>query len=298
MLPLVGIGSAATRALAQSAPQTTPLPDRVDNSHLFPPVKDQGDRNTCAAFVVAATAEAAIMRDSGRRVVLSEEYLIHKMFARSEPPYSEAMDCGQVIEVAQISGFALEADWPYQPQLLANGKPCTAPGQPGSECPPPSTAQAAPEPVCDKPSAPPSWIDEKAARLRVDGWAFSQEVYGTWNTNARGEVRLQDVMRRLTVNGGGLIATIKQAACSEGWADDGTITVPASLRGMSREALEEVPNHFVVLTGYDVARREFYFRNCWGKDWGRGGYGTISFETYITPIVTGSLLSVRKGTAV
>ncbi len=42
--------------------------------------------------------------------------------------------------------------------------------------------------------------------------------------------------------------------------------------------------HAIVLTGYDDTTREFTFQNSWGKEWGDGGYGTMSYDfatTYI-----------------
>ncbi|NIR30889.1 MAG: hypothetical protein GWN84_16555, partial [Gammaproteobacteria bacterium] len=36
--------------------------------------------------------------------------------------------------------------------------------------------------------------------------------------------------------------------------------------------------HAIVLTGYDDATMEFSFLNSWGKDWGDGGYGTVTYE--------------------
>lgn len=43
--------------------------------------------------------------------------------------------------------------------------------------------------------------------------------------------------------------------------------------------------HAIVLVGYDDATREFIFQNSWGKDWGDGGYGRMSYafvEGYAT----------------
>jgi len=37
-------------------------------------------------------------------------------------------------------------------------------------------------------------------------------------------------------------------------------------------------NHSVVITGYDLNKKVFMFKNSWGESWGQKGYGTIPFN--------------------
>jgi hypothetical protein len=37
--------------------------------------------------------------------------------------------------------------------------------------------------------------------------------------------------------------------------------------------------HVIVLYGYDMDKKIFYFKNSWGNDWGSQGKGTITFDT-------------------
>ena len=50
---------------------------------------------------------------------------------------------------------------------------------------------------------------------------------------------------------------------------------------MRDECLETPQNcgtHAVVLTGYDLNKKVFYFKNSWGQYWGEGGYGTLTID--------------------
>lgn len=253
-LALAGTGGLAAAALAQAGEQ--PLPERFDINHLMSPVKDQGERQTCAAFAVVAAAEAAFARDRGQRLVLSEDYLLHKHHANRSRPADETTDIFAMIEAAEKYGFARDEDWPYQPRICPTGAI-----EPGCPLTPPDIAA----------------IDRKADTLRHGLWY----PYGTDENRDRTDRkngRQKFLATLIWRTQSAVIFNTVLPASHEGWGDDGTLSFPEGLRGASGDVIDEQPGHFAVLTGFDFARREFYFKNSWGPDWGRGGYGTIPFS--------------------
>jgi hypothetical protein len=231
------------------------MPERFDINDLMGPVKDQGERQTCAAFAVAAAAEAAFARDTGQRVVLSEEYLLHKIYGHMARPADETSDLGVMTDITRKHGFALDEDWPYQPRICATGVT-----EPGCPLTPEDTAA----------------IDQKADRLRYRDWkgAMLDALYHDRDPFGRRQRYLAGLIWRERA---APIFTTVLPADGEGWADDGMLSFPESLRRLSRGQIEAMPKHMAVLTGFDFARREFTFKNSWGRDWGRDGYGTIPF---------------------
>lgn len=78
-----------------------------------------------------------------------------------------------------------------------------------------------------------------------------------------------------------------------GWRDDGLVQpVPALLR--DSRAMKDMPNHYVLLTGYDQYEQMFFLRSSWGPGWGRSGYGRISFESMQTRWFAGGAFRVRR----
>lgn len=58
----------------------------------------------------------------------------------------------------------------------------------------------------------------------------------------------------------------------------GTVPMPKS-----GEKLEG--GHALLCVGYDATKKQFIFRNSWGKSWGLSGYGTIPFD-YMTKMAS------------
>lgn len=80
----------------------------------------------------------------------------------------------------------------------------------------------------------------------------------------------------------------------QGWAEDGLLSVPDITAGLTRRQASGLPHHFAVLTGYDFALREFYFKNSWGESWGRKGYGVIPFSLIDSPAFTQDVFVIRR----
>lgn len=249
------LGARGLPLSAQTPPPRTPLPERFDISDLMGPVKDQGERMTCAAFAFVAAAEAAIARDTGRRVMLSEEYLFHMSYAGAPRPADESTAAGDLINIAVKHGFARAEDWPYQPNICPSGSQ-----EPG--CPVFPTDLAA--------------VQRNVVRL-PDITSDSVTVGFSGGGQDRPDPRQRGIAdliarRRIAPIFASVIPEDRQ-----GWGDDGVLSVPDIVEGLSSDEATDLPMHFAVLTGYDFARREFYFKNSWGTGCGRDGYGTIPF---------------------
>ena len=269
VLGLAGVG--AGRSIAQSA--TPALPERFDINHLMGPVKDQGERKTCAAFAMVASAEAAFARDTGARVVLSEDYLMHKLFGDSPRPADETTGPAEMIDIARKHGFALAEDWPYQPRLCAPDALA-----PGCQILPPDLAA----------------IDRKADQMRVPNWVARALHGARWDSRAAADARALALAEIVWRSQAAVIFATALPDDGEGWGDDGMLSIAESLRGKTTDELDAGPKHIAVLTGFDLARREFQFKNSWGVDWGRGGYGTIPFDLVGTPQFFESFFWARK----
>lgn len=103
-------------ATARAAQPASPLPPVVDQSALFGPVKDQGERNTCAYFAATAAAEATLARATGMPVTLSEQYLTDLAHGGRRLPADETTDMFIVMDLVKKHGMVPAAARPYQPQ--------------------------------------------------------------------------------------------------------------------------------------------------------------------------------------
>lgn len=63
------------------------------------------------------------------------------------------------------------------------------------------------------------------------------------------------------------------------WCSD-ALNKNGDLSMSSVDQKNDCKGHVIVLTGYDSKLKVFKFRNSWGVDWGRNGYGTVT-EQYL-----------------
>jgi hypothetical protein len=64
-----------------------------------------------------------------------------------------------------------------------------------------------------------------------------------------------------------------------GWnAETGYAYHNEKLRKECLENKDICGGHSIVLTGYNLKKRTFTFKNSWGQDWGKKGYGILSFR--------------------
>ncbi len=102
------------------------------------------------------------------------------------------------------------------------------------------------------------------------------------------EARARDALRNplgayLRVNHKDLVAMhaafaevgVLYASCGahEGWLD------PPKSGAMAWSEQEEIGFHAFAIVGYDSDG--FWFQNSWGKDWGRGGFGHVSYDEWL-----------------
>ncbi|OSZ70774.1 hypothetical protein CAP39_07405 [Sphingomonas sp. IBVSS1] len=111
--------SLATAGRASAALSAAPLPPMVDMSALFGPVRNQGDRNTCAYFAATAAAEAALARKTGMAVALSEQYLTDIAHAGHRLPADETTNIHGVLDLIANDGMVPAAARPYRSQAPA-----------------------------------------------------------------------------------------------------------------------------------------------------------------------------------
>ncbi|MEI6419368.1 MAG: C1 family peptidase [Sphingomonadales bacterium] len=235
----------ATAARAQPVPALPP-PPVVDHSALFGPVKQQGDRSTCAYFAVTALVEAALARLTGLPQPLSEQYLTDIAHAGRPLPADETTDIGSVMELAQTNGMVPEAVLPYR-RHRDGGQPIQ---------PPPAALLA----------------QGRHLQLR---FRFSNTRFGR-NGNVGDPVAT--LVQRLAKQP--LSVALPYPKDEAGWDDDGLVHPAAGWQPIPQNAIADTqPKHFVVLTGYDQRARMVFLRSSWGASWGKAGYGRISFDT-------------------
>lgn len=261
-------GLVAPKALWAQSPAQPKPPDSADLTPLMAPVKDQGSRDTCTAFATNAILEAAIKRDLGRTVVLSEEFAMYLAWRDETPGPNETINIWKLLDGAIDVGSVLETDWPYRPDLPAA---CVAArsGRSG----PRSASRAINS--CRGPT-PPASLMAKAGQLKAS------DVLAL----APGGSLVEKLMVRLGTSRSAVIMGVKDLPDRDEWQQSGELRLTGRVQALGqRGLLERALNHFVVLTGYDLSKRQFYFKNSWGPSWGRDGYGWISFDDISSELV-------------
>jgi hypothetical protein len=110
----------ATAARAAPPAPALPLPPVVDHSALFGPVKNQGDRQTCAYFAFTAAAEAALARLTGLPMALSEQYLTDLAWAGKRRPADETTSITTPGAMAFRYGMVPASILPYRGAVAAD----------------------------------------------------------------------------------------------------------------------------------------------------------------------------------
>lgn len=67
----------------------------------------------------------------------------------------------------------------------------------------------------------------------------------------------------------------------------GTVKVDPSFKACSLQF-----GHCLLIVGWDEARKVFIVQNCYGTDWGDGGYGTISYSYILKANLTSTLYAM------
>lgn len=232
--------------------QLQSLPKIVDLSAVMTPSRNQSDRGTCTYFSTMGMVEATIKKDLSIEVNLSEEYLNYTSKQTGGFTAGEGSNIAENIKAIYSGGLVLENDWSYQPSWFRKGLPC-------SEYK--SSDSTAPK-ICFSHNAP----NSKALERRINAQNI---VFYTLNKNTTEVIKFLATKKRPL--------TMSVNVNFNGWPNSGETTYSEELR---KECLStsKCGGHSVVLTGYDMNKKVFMFKNSWGKDWGKQGFGTIPFD--------------------
>jgi len=228
------------------------LPTIVNFSDKMTAVKNQGHRGTCTFFAATALIESAIKIDLGIDVNLSEEYLIYS--TKNQGYYSdvEASHISVNLQSIKTGGIVLEKDWSYFPSFFSEGKPCE--GIDGEN------TQASMDCYVHTPTKS---VLDKVIPANSIKTGFIRK-----NTN--------EMIKYLAKNERPL--TISLPVNYKGWKDSGEVSYTEEMRQECLQNPSECGAHSVVVTGYNLDEKIFFFKNSWGDDWGQNGFGTLSFE--------------------
>lgn len=230
------------------------LPRVVDLKNDMTIVKDQGDRSTCVAFSIIGLVEAAIKKDFKIETNLSEEYSNYQ--TKKSGAYSNMEESNETANLRELkkSGMLLESDWPYQSSWFENGLPCSQFK---------SSDKTAPK-NCFSHNAP-----TEDVMKRIITTENIEVIRIPSNTN--------EVIKFLAVERRPL--TLGLVINNNGWPDSGDVFYNDALREECLKNPDACGSHAVILTGYDLDKKLFFFKNSRGVEWGNKGYGTVPFDT-------------------
>ncbi|MEA9357021.1 C1 family peptidase [Bacteriovorax sp. PP10] len=227
------------------------FPRMVDFSQKMTSVKNQGHRGTCTFFAATALLEAAIKIDKGIDVNLSEEYSIYSTKYQGHYDDVEASHISVNLQAAKRGGILLEKDFSYRPNWFEKGNPC--------------------EGIQDNEDTPMHCFvhtPPKAALNKVIPGDSIKTGFIRKNTN--------EIIKYLATNERPL--SISLPVNYSGWSDDGSVTYTEEMRQACLQLPASCGAHSVILTGYNLDEKVFYFKNSWGNDWGIAGFGKLSFD--------------------
>ncbi len=229
------------------------LPKIVDLSGDMTPARNQSDRGTCTFFSTMGIIEATIKKDLKIDVNLSEEFLNYTAKKYGSYESIEGSVITDNIRAMYHSGLLLEDDWSYQSSWFRKGLPC------GDYEASDSTAPK----ICFSHNRP----NEKALKRVIS--ADKIKFYSLEKNTTELIKFLANDKRPVTMS-----VTVN----FNGWPSSGETSYSEELRQECIKSPADCGGHSIVITGYDMDKRVFMFKNSWGKDWGKNGYGTIPFN--------------------
>jgi hypothetical protein len=233
------------------------LPKLVNLQDKMTPVKDQDTRGTCSFFTTIALVESAIKRKMGVEVNLSEEYLNNIVKTNGSNSHAEGGSPLRNLSIALNTklGFMLERDWPYQPSWFLKNAPCEKYSKKDKSAPV----------NCFSHNSPPESVLSKA----IPAENFKPRYYN-------GKITTNLIISTLALDK--LPLSVGVPVNHKGWQKNGDIVYTEEMRDECIRTPVNCGQHAIVLTGYDLDKQIFYFKNSWGKDWGHSGYGIIPFD--------------------
>ena len=219
---------------------------KTDIREGFGAARHQGRRNMCSVFAASSLVEYLVWEKTGEKPDFSEEFLFYsaKLKFTDNPELqvykTETGLAGYVAVDALRGGLVKETDWPFLPSLPAH-----------TPVPPVLDADVALAPA--------------GIYGKLLGHAFAPQAI------RRGEIKdfLVNERRPVVMNLMLYMSNID--------GKTGRISDPSEAqRKACFSAGTDCYGHVVLLTGYDPASGDFFFRNSWGASWGEAGYGRIS----------------------
>lgn len=223
---------------------------QVDLRHLQTPVKNQGNRDTCAYFAVNAMIESNFKKISGIEYDISEEFEIfrHKVLK----PWRPEVEFGSTYDLVNNFIYGLSAytedALPYQ-----NSSPnFTLP------------MSSADKDFYDLSKKKISHIQYRGLKTKI----LSQ----MWVKRPWSQLFREELDEKNTV-----VVTVKLATPYINDAN-GTVTYNAAIDKECSTGKLPCGGHAIVLVGYDDEQKVFMFKNSWGPKWGQEGYGFVTFD--------------------
>ncbi len=232
------------------------IPKIMNLKQFMTPAKNQDERGTCAPFAAMALVESAIKKRLKVEVNLSEEYA---NYSTKKNGHFSQIDSGTVLtnlytSINDKKDFLLERDWPYQPSWFEVVDKCL----PFKVDDPKAPSE------CYSHDAPPAHIMDK----KISGSHFKLTHLENPTTN--------DIILELAKNKRPM--SISFPVNERGWKITGQVEYTDEMRNECIKTPQKCGTHAVVLTGYDLKEKVFYFKNSWGPYWGQGGYGTLTID--------------------
>lgn len=248
--------------LASYSQQKKDLPKIVNWGPEMTEVKNQGDRAACASFATIGLVEYAIKKKYGIELNLSEQYLNYLSLRYSDKK-TECTDLHECLEKVKDVGVLLEQDWPYQPSYFRKGYPCDKYNIGDSNSPT----------VCYSHKGP---SIEVQTRLLMPNLSIRVQH----PTNIAKVKKLLDhnypFIFSFPLSGYNAKYDSAKLELTSTYIDE------FKLASKSKKKLDAFYDrtdlHFAIICGYNEEKSLFYIRNSWGKGWGNGGIGTISFS--------------------
>jgi hypothetical protein len=230
------------------------IPRVVNFSEDMTIVKNQSNRGTCAIFSTMGIVENAIKKDLKIDVNLSEEFLNFKSKDLGYYSNVEGSNVSYNLSTIKRAGLLLEKDLSYRPSYFDIGQPCEK-----------FVAGAA-----DTPNE--CFSHKRPLKETLDRNISAKNIeYNFINKDTN------EIIKFLAKEQRGL--TISLLVNYDGWLDSGETFYNEQLRAECLKTPSPCGVHSVVLTGYDLDKKLFYFKNSWGNKWGNAGNGSVSFET-------------------
>jgi C1A family cysteine protease len=222
----------------------TDLPRSINLIKDMSSVKNQSDRDSCTFFSTAAMLEATIKKDMGIEVNLSEEYINYSAKSAGSFPNDEGSSVLNNLSAVKASGLMLERDSAYQPTWFGPGLPCEK---------------------------------YKATDAKTPAICFSHNAPDVVMKKKGIEKDTNDIIRLLAEEKRPI--TMSVVVNFNGWPDNGDTFYNENLRKECIADPDKCGAHSVLLTGYDLDKKVFFFKNSWGAKWGHAGYGTMPIDT-------------------